>query len=465
MVFTLRDSLSNISFCDKQCSNLNNNKAKEDLINYFEKKYPIKIIDRGYIPLNPHMMRNISYHQHILTTLTNGNSYILFLTQVEGINCCFYIDRKLKGGYTFPKIHCVKYRFANELFEKETIFSGELIRDNDRKWFFVLSDILVYKGQDTKSKNILSKFEMMYDILKEEYTADEHMEVCPLQIKKLFTYDQVDTLVQDFIPNLSYVCKGLLFNTLDSKFNNYALILPRERQLQVVDKSYIDSIIERKNPELMQNVMPVMDYSNNLNAQDKYIDNKSKYNIVAPESAGIVANQSITEVSDRGPYISNNYDNRTNNSRTNNSRTNNNRTNNNGTNNNGTNNNGTNNNRTNYYQSNSVMTATTLESSNHTKSNITQNNVVFRILKTESPDIYNLYCLNGDELIKDSIALIPNIKISQKMYHLFKNNNKLDVNMECKFSNVFERWIPENIVTNTPYSSHQIESIRSTLTV
>ena len=36
------------------------------------------------------------------------------------------------------------------------------------------------------------------------------MEVCPLQIKKLFTYEQVDTLVQDFIPNLSYVCKGLL---------------------------------------------------------------------------------------------------------------------------------------------------------------------------------------------------------------------------------------------------------------
>lgn len=436
MVFTLRDSLSNISFCDKQCSNLNNNKAKEDLINYIEKKYPIKIIDRGYVPLNPHMMRNISYHQHILTTLTNGNSYVLFLTQVEGINCCFYIDRKLKGGYTFPKIHCVKYRFANELFEKETIFSGELIRDNDRKWFFILSDILVYKGQDTKSKNILSKFEMMNDILKEEYTADEHMEVCPLQIKKLFTYDQVDTLVQDFIPNLSYVCKGLLFNTLDSKFNNYALILPRERQIQVVDKSYIDSIIERKNPELMQNVMPVMDYSNNINSQDDYVDTKSKYNTVSPESAGLVANQSITEVSNRDVSNSNNGNNMSNNTNTRNTT-----------------------------QSNSVMTATTLESSNLRKSNITQNNVVFRILKTESPDIYNLYCLNSNELIKDSIALIPNIKISQKMYHLFKNNNKLDVNMECKFSKVFERWIPENIVTNTPYSSQQVESVRSALTV
>lgn len=431
MVFTLRNSLSNISFCDKQCSNLNNNKAKEDMINYIEKKYPLKIIDRGYIPLNPHMIRNVSYHQHILSTLTNGNSYVLFLTQVEGINCCFYIDRKLKGGYTYPKIHCVKYRFANELFEKETIFSGELIRDNDRKWFFILSDILVYKGQDTKSKNILSKYEMMYDILKDEYTPDIHMEVCPLQIKKLFTYDQIDTMVEDFIPNLSYVCKGLVFNTLDSKFNNYALILPRDKQIQVVDKSYIDSIIERKNPELMENVMPVMDYSNNLNSsdlnnQESYQDGKAKYNTVDPKSAGIIANQSITEVSNRSDSQNSNQG---------------------------------------KFDQNigSTLVSSSIESNSKKSENIDKNNVVFRILKTESPDIYNLYYLEGNELIKDSIALIPNIKTSQKMYHMFKKNNDLDINMECKFSKIFERWIPENIVSNHPYSKKQVETIKSSL--
>ena len=431
MVFTLRNSLSNISFCDKQCSNLNNNKAKEDMINYIEKKYPLKIIDRGYIPLNPHMIRNVSYHQHILSTLTNGNSYVLFLTQVEGINCCFYIDRKLKGGYTYPKIHCVKYRFANELFEKETVFSGELIRDNDRKWFFILSDILVYKGQDTKSKNILSKYEMMYDILKDEYTPDIHMEVCPLQIKKLFTYDQIDTMVEDFIPNLSYVCKGLVFNTLDSKFNNYALILPRDKQIQVVDKSYIDSIIERKNPELMENVMPVMDYSNNLNSsdlnnQESYQDGKAKYNTVDPKSAGIIADQSITEVSTRSDSQNSNQG---------------------------------------KFDQNigSTLVSSSSKSNSKKSENIDKNNVVFRILKTESPDIYNLYYLEGNELIKDSIALIPNIKTSQKMYHLFKNNNDLDINMECKFSKIFERWIPENIVSNHPYSKRQVETIKSSL--
>ena len=108
---TLKDSLSNISFCDKQCSNLNNNKAKESLVDYIQDTYNIKIIDRTYVVLNPHMMRNVSHHQHIISTLTNGNNYILFLTKVDNINCCFFIDRKLKSGYSYPKIHCVKYRF------------------------------------------------------------------------------------------------------------------------------------------------------------------------------------------------------------------------------------------------------------------------------------------------------------------------------------------------------------------
>jgi hypothetical protein len=433
MVFTLRDSLSNISFCDKQCSNLNNNKAKEDMIRYVEKKYPIKIIDRQYVPLNPHMLRNVSYHQHILSTLTNGNTYLLFLTQIDGINCCFYIDRKLKGGYTYPKIHCVKYRFDNELFEKETVFSGELIRDNDRKWFFIIADILVYKGNDTKNKNILSKYELIYDILNKEYTQDIHMEICPLQVKKLFRYDQVDSMINDFIPNLSYVCKGIVFNTLDTKFTNYALILPRDKQLEVVDKTYIDSLIERKNPELLMNAKPVMDYSNNNQLQSSYnndyIDPKAKYNTVSPETAGIVANSTNYNNSQNRTINNNNYVNKTD--------------------------------RTMDSKNNSKINSNNNSNNN---SKINSNNVIFRVLNTESPDIYNLYCLDGEQLSKNSIALIPTIKISQKMNHLFQqNDDSLEVNMECYFSKIFERWVPDKIVKSKPYTKDKVLNIEKNL--
>ena len=159
MALTLTGNvLSKISFCDKQCSNVNDNKFKAQVIQNLETKYKIQVVTRDYNILNPNILRNVSYHQHILSLYTNGNPYMLYLTKIDGINCALFIDKKLKDGYTYPKIHCVKYRFMDELYEKDTIFTGELVRDQERRWFFLIDNILLYKGMSTSEKNILSKF-------------------------------------------------------------------------------------------------------------------------------------------------------------------------------------------------------------------------------------------------------------------------------------------------------------------
>ena len=95
-------------------------------------KYNIQAVARDYNIINPNTLRIVSFHQHIISPYSNGNPYILYLTKIDGINCCIYIDKKLKDGYTYPKMHCVKYRFKDEIFEKDTIFSGELVKDNEK---------------------------------------------------------------------------------------------------------------------------------------------------------------------------------------------------------------------------------------------------------------------------------------------------------------------------------------------
>ena len=234
MALTLTGSiLSKISFCDKQCSNVNDNKAKAQIIQDIDKKYGIQIVTRDYNIINPNIVRNVLYHQHILTPYTHGNPYMLYLTRIDNINCALFIDKKLKDGYTYPKIHCVKYRFSDELYEKDTIFTGELVRDNERRWFFLIDNLLLYKGMKTNEKNILSKFELINKIMENDYTPDKYLEICPLYIKKLFLYKDIKKMVNDFIPNLSYMCKGIVFYTLNNKHSNYLYMIPRENQIQV----------------------------------------------------------------------------------------------------------------------------------------------------------------------------------------------------------------------------------------
>lgn len=249
-VLTLTNSLSKISFCDKECYNVNNNRTKEQIIKYIQKKYKINIIEKQYVIINPHMVRNISFHEHLLATFTNGNPYLLYLTRIDGLPCCIYIDRKLKEGYSYPKIHCVQYMFDSALFDQDTLFTGELVRDINRNWQFLISDLLIYEGVDTKNKNILSRFQLIHNILDNMYKPDPVTEICPIMVKRLFQYSDAKYLIEEFMPNLSYVCKGLVFYTLNSQFSDYAWVIPKENQIANIKRKHeIDQEFYAKYPE------------------------------------------------------------------------------------------------------------------------------------------------------------------------------------------------------------------------
>ena len=395
MALTLSGNiLSKISFCDKQCSNVNDNKTKAQIIQDIDSKYGIQIVTRDYNIINPNIIRNVSYHQHILTPYTHGNPYMLYLTKIDNINCALFIDKKLKDGYTYPKIHCVKYRFSEELYEKDTILTGELVRDNERRWFFLIDNILLYKGMKTNDKNILSKFELINSIMENEYTQDKYLEICPLFVKKLFLYKDIKKMVTEFIPNLSYMCKGIVFYTLNNKHSNYVYMIPRDSQIPIKTSSEIDDIVEEKYPDLW---------------------NKKHSN--TNETVHLPDALFSTEVN---PIIN------------------------------------TMENKINEEDDNKIEKIVKLEN---------PNNVVFKVLKTEMPDIYNLYCIeHNSNLVKHAIALVPNIKTSHYLYYTFNSNlNNLGLNMECQFSKRFEKWFPIRFVGNDIFNKIIIEEIENKL--
>ena len=50
------------------------------------------------------------------------------------------------------------------------------------------------------------------------------------------------------------------------------------------------------------------------------------------------------------------------------------------------------------------------------------------------------------------------------MNQLFqRNDDSLEVNMECYFSKVFQRWIPDKVVKSKPYTKDKIHKIEKTL--
>ena len=364
-MLSLKNNISTISFCDKKCNNVNNNNFKEDLIELLHSKYSINILSKFYNFLNAGILKNVSYNEHLLGTLGNGKPYLLFLTRIENTNCCFFIDTILKDGYSYPKIHLVKYNFHNDLFD-DTIFTGELIRDNKRKWFYLIDNMLVYKKENLKNKNIISRHEMINNIFNNFYNQDTSIEHCGLQIKKLFHYKDIKSLINKFMPSLSYRCRGLVFYSLNTKYSNYSLLLPRSFSMhyQMITEEEIEDQIKTEKPTLWNKQMNV-----------------------------------CSEIKEEEQEI-----------------------------------------------------LTTKE--------VDKNNIVFKLISSSLPDIYNLYIYENNKtkkLIKFDYALIPNIKTSKYLNKLF-SNDIFEKNLECKFSNIFKKWIPIREIESEIHTLQDIEN-------
>ena len=208
-----------LSFCNTKAFNVVNTEAKQFIMDKL-KQHDIKLdAKRAYI-LHNKTLQYIEKTQHIISVKSSGTNYYLFFTNINNTNYCFYIDRKIKAGYTYPRIISVKYRFDDIVFN-DTVLDGELIKNetNSSQWMFLITDIILYNNEKLTC-NIINRFNLLYSILKNNYTEDTNLDICPLVVKKLFLYSQYDILITQFIPSLPYKTKGLYFNSLNTKHAN-----------------------------------------------------------------------------------------------------------------------------------------------------------------------------------------------------------------------------------------------------
>ena len=223
----------NISFCKKSGDNVVEAESKQQIIDILSNKYNINFKSNRAMILNQRSLSYLKVNPHLISIKSTGSNYFLFFTKINDVNCVFYIDRKVKKGYTLPRIISVQYRFDDSVFN-DTLLDGELIKDNDNNWMFLISDIVLCKGTLLKC-NIIDRFNKLYTMLEKDYIEDIYLDICPLRVKKLFNYSEYNELITQFIPNLSYGIRGLYFNTLNLKHCNQ-LFMYKNTKKNVIEK-------------------------------------------------------------------------------------------------------------------------------------------------------------------------------------------------------------------------------------
>ena len=218
-----------ISFCGKRALNIVNSEAKDEVMTFF-KTHSIQINQRYANLLQSSSLNYLSKHPHMISIKTAGTNYFMLLTYLNDTPVTLFIDRKIKSGYKYPRIISSRLGFDESLYHKGTFIDGELVKDKNDNWMFLLHDLLVIEGNKLES-TIVYKTNELYKILSEKFNPNPELDNCPLRIKKLFTYADYNTMITQFIPRLKYPIRGLYFNTMSKKHSNFLFLYPNQNTM------------------------------------------------------------------------------------------------------------------------------------------------------------------------------------------------------------------------------------------
>ena len=217
--------VSEISFCDKKALNIKSDDFKKYILDQLNSLYNVNIMNRHYEVLNTKNVVHLQNNPYVLSVKSlEGNNYYLFCLRHNDVNTCIYIDRKVCKGYAYPRMICVKYQFDDSVFTN-TLFEGEMVKYNDKHWAFIINDIISHNNSHLTNVNIMKRLSTLNDILTRHYKPDPILDICKLQVKKYFSYNDFDTVLHDFIPSLTYQSKGFIFKSIHLKFPNYLYVL------------------------------------------------------------------------------------------------------------------------------------------------------------------------------------------------------------------------------------------------
>lgn len=217
-----------VKFGNEKALQLTNSLLIRELNNKITSTYNVDIEYKRYHFLDKTRATELKQKEHSFVLNTFGTKYLLFLTHVNFKQYAIYINRK---NSTF---FLIKTRFKSDLYS-DTLLEGETVKINE-KWYFLMSDCLVFKGEQMVMKKFSQRYSVMTDILNNQYVSDPYMEPFYIILKDMFSYREIIDVKEKYIPSLPFNVNGYLFKCEDTASYDILYIFPecRNKSIPVV---------------------------------------------------------------------------------------------------------------------------------------------------------------------------------------------------------------------------------------
>jgi hypothetical protein len=207
-----------ITFCSGVSQNIVDKDFKDQICNKL-KNYNCNILCKHYNKFeDPKTQEILNKIPHFVCMRSHGNPYFLLLTKYFNRNICIFIDKKIQSGYTQPRMISVPFCFNDSLFE-DTILDGEMVKDNNCEWVYLINDVYIFSGEPLYEKKLQDRLSIIDDIMLSNYTASL-AQPCAIQIKKYFKIQDIKIMLNDFYASLPYKSRGIIFKPFYARFKD-----------------------------------------------------------------------------------------------------------------------------------------------------------------------------------------------------------------------------------------------------
>lgn len=212
--------MSNNLFCGKNTIILSSS-IRNEIKKKLNSIGTFNLTSKYYSFLSKKNVNNLRDNIFSVSLRSFGKAFILFTINVNNKNYCVFINKKNEF------MNVIQLKFHKDLY-LGTLFDGEIVKNENDKWIFLINDIAYYKGENLITEKFPKRQNILNNIFKTEFENIKNDNFL-LSRKQFFEYKFIQDLVDTYMNKLNYKCSGLYFKNHNNFSDNYLFIFPECR--------------------------------------------------------------------------------------------------------------------------------------------------------------------------------------------------------------------------------------------
>ena len=227
-------------YFNHRCFEVQQKEIRDEIYRNIKRIGNYNVTSKYYTFLNKRNLSEIKDGDFRISLSSYGKKFLLFLTTFQDKKKSIFINKKNEVMMD------TSFKFLGDLYQG-TLLDGELVKNDENKWIFIVNDVPYYKGENMITKSFEERQRVITHILDHEKMVSDGTDTTYISKKIYFKYKNLQDMCKRFRESLNYKTSGVWFRNIFNYGDNYLYVFPECRtDHQILNPVVVEEKVEKK---------------------------------------------------------------------------------------------------------------------------------------------------------------------------------------------------------------------------